>query len=71
MLTAKELEQQLNICRQTLWRLRKEGLPHHKVSYRVIRYDQVEVLEWLDENSSLLSMKVNTQIQKLQKKRDI
>ncbi|WP_429746053.1 helix-turn-helix transcriptional regulator [Bacillus salipaludis] len=68
MLTAKELEQQLNICRQTLWRFRKQGLPHHKVSYRVIRYDLVEVLEWLEENSSLVSMKVNTQIQKLHKR---
>lgn len=48
MLTATELQQQLNISRSTLYRLRKEGLPHVQVGYRTIRYDYVEVLKWLD-----------------------
>jgi excisionase family DNA binding protein len=50
MLTAEELQQQLNISRSTLYRLRKEGLPHIQVGYRTIRYDLVEVMSWLEEH---------------------
>jgi excisionase family DNA binding protein len=49
MLSAEELQQQLSISRSTLYRLRKEGLPHTKVGYRTIRYDLVQVLEWLEK----------------------
>jgi predicted DNA-binding transcriptional regulator AlpA len=52
VLTAEELQQALKISRTTLYRLRKAGLPHRKISYRVIRYDLVEVLEWLEQNGS-------------------
>jgi excisionase family DNA binding protein len=50
MLTAEEMEQQLNISRTTLYRLRKQGLPHIKVGHKTIRYDLVAVLKWLEEN---------------------
>jgi excisionase family DNA binding protein len=52
MLTAEELQQQLNISRSTLYRLRKEGLPHVQMGYRTLRYDLVEVLNWLKETGS-------------------
>jgi excisionase family DNA binding protein len=48
-LTAKELQEKLNISRSTLYRLREKGLPNKKIGYRTIRYDLEEVLEWLDE----------------------
>jgi excisionase family DNA binding protein len=51
MLTPKELMQQLKISDSTLYRLRKEGLPYRKVGYRTIRYDLVEVLEWLEKHN--------------------
>ncbi|MED4456178.1 helix-turn-helix transcriptional regulator [Metabacillus fastidiosus] len=51
MLTAEELQQQLNISRSTLYRLRKQGLPHTQIGYRTIRYDLIEVLEWLKDNN--------------------
>lgn len=50
MLSAEELQQELNISRSTLYRLRKEGLPHVQVGYRTLRYDLVEVLKWLEQN---------------------
>jgi excisionase family DNA binding protein len=50
MLTAEELQQQLKISRSTLYRLRQEGLPHIQTGYRTIRYDLVEVLNWLEKN---------------------
>jgi predicted DNA-binding transcriptional regulator AlpA len=49
VLTAKELEQMLSISRTTLYRLRKEGLPHKKLGHSTIRYDLVEVLDWLEK----------------------
>jgi excisionase family DNA binding protein len=49
MLTAEELQQQLNISRSTLYRLRKEGLPHVQVGYRTIRYELPAVLRWLKD----------------------
>jgi predicted DNA-binding transcriptional regulator AlpA len=57
VLTAEELQQALKISRTTLYRLRKAGLPHRKLSYRVIRYDLVEVLEWLEKNGSQYGIK--------------
>lgn len=50
MLTAEELQQALKISRSTLYRLRKEGLPNIQTGYRTIRYDLVEVLNWLEKN---------------------
>lgn len=50
MLTAEELQQELNISRSTLYRLRKQGLPHVQVGYRTIRYDLVEVMNWLEKH---------------------
>jgi excisionase family DNA binding protein len=50
-LTAKELQEQLNISRSTLYRLREKGLPNKKIGYRTIRYDLKEVMEWLETNN--------------------
>lgn len=50
MLTAKELMTALKISDSTLYRLRKEGLPFVKLSYRNVRYDLNEVVTWLKEN---------------------
>lgn len=50
-LTAKELQEELNISRTTLWRLRKEGLPHQKIGHKTIRYDLEEVAKWLNKRN--------------------
>jgi hypothetical protein len=46
MVTEKELLSRLQINRGTLFKWRKEGLPHIKVG-RVIRYDYPDVVLWL------------------------
>lgn len=51
LLTAEELQKHLNISRTTLWRLRKEGLPHKKIGHKTIRYDLEEVEKWLEEQN--------------------
>jgi excisionase family DNA binding protein len=51
LLTAEELQKHLNISRTTLWRLRKEGLPHTKIGHKTIRYDLEEVEKWLEEQN--------------------
>lgn len=50
-LTSEELQKYLNISRTTLWRLRKEGLPHKKLGHKTIRYDLEEVEKWLEERT--------------------
>jgi len=46
-LTAGELMEKLNISRSTLYRWRKDGMPHEKLGHKTIRYDFDEVKEWL------------------------
>jgi hypothetical protein len=46
MITEKELLSRLQVNRGTLFKWRKEGLPHIKVG-RVIRYDYSDVVRWL------------------------
>jgi excisionase family DNA binding protein len=48
LLTEKELQEKLNVSRQTLVRLRKQGLPYKKVGLRSIRYDEAEVKKWIE-----------------------
>ena len=47
--TAGEVMERLNISRSTLYRWRKEGLPHERLGHKTIRYDMDKVMEWLRE----------------------
>jgi excisionase family DNA binding protein len=52
LLTEKELQEKLNVSRQTLVRLRKQGLPYRKVGLRSIRYDEKEVMTWIEKRGN-------------------
>ena len=41
----------LKLSRNSMYRLRKKGLPYKKVLNRLIRYDLDEVMKWIDENT--------------------
>lgn len=49
LLTAKELEKELQVTRQTLYRYRKAGMPCIEMGPRFIRFELDKVLEWLKE----------------------
>lgn len=46
LLTTKELTERLKVTNVTLWRWRKEGLPHTKIGGS-IRYSEKEVEAWI------------------------
>lgn len=45
-LSEEAIMSMFDICRTTLWNLRKKGLPHYRVG-SLIRYDLDEVTQWL------------------------
>lgn len=51
MLMEKELLRRLQITRGTLLKLRRKGLPHLRVTRRLIRYVYEDVVAWLKEVS--------------------
>jgi len=46
MLRVEDVLALLQVSRRTLWSYMAAGLPVHRLSARVIRFDQEEVLEW-------------------------
>lgn len=51
LLTSKEVQNMLQVDRQTLLSWRKKGLPYIQVTQRSIRYDRAELEKWLEERS--------------------
>ena len=49
-LTTEELAEKLKVSRQTVWLWRKQGLPALKIG-RSIRFNAIEVDEWIKEQS--------------------
>jgi predicted DNA-binding transcriptional regulator AlpA len=47
LLTIEELTERLNVSKQQIYKLQREGMPKIKVSHKVTRYDWEEVLTWL------------------------
>jgi excisionase family DNA binding protein len=45
-LTTKQLAEKLQVSTETIYRWRKIGMPHARISERTIRYDLDKVLEW-------------------------
>jgi len=46
LLTEKALSEVLGICRVTLFRFRREGMPYIRLGARLVRYDFKQVQEW-------------------------
>lgn len=40
---------ELKVSKSTLYRWRKEGMPHKKLGHKTVRYDLEQVMEWLKE----------------------
>jgi excisionase family DNA binding protein len=51
LISAGDLQKELGISRSTLYRWRKEGMPHKKMGHKTIRYDLAEVMKWLEERN--------------------
>jgi len=51
MLTVKELMQKLQLSRQTIYSMMKDGLPHVRLSKKAIRFDEAEVMSWIREKN--------------------
>ena len=49
ILTIKELCEKLKLSRETIYQLRKQGMPCIKIN-RSIRFDEKKVMEWLNEH---------------------
>ncbi|MBL7223191.1 MAG: helix-turn-helix domain-containing protein [Candidatus Brocadiae bacterium] len=47
MLTASELANRLQCSERTIWRMVRKGLPAHRISDRLVRFDAIVVDDWL------------------------
>jgi len=47
LLTAGELADRLQCSERTVWRMVRKGLPAHRISDRLIRFDGIAVDDWL------------------------
>ena len=48
-ISEEELSERLQVSRNTLWKLRKKGMPHTRVGKK-IRYNHEDAINWLKEN---------------------
>ncbi len=49
LVDVKQIGNRLGVSRGTVFRLMKEGLPHKKLTPRTLRFDEDEVLEWVEK----------------------
>lgn len=47
MVSTKKLADILDVTEQTIYNYGRQGMPRHKLGYNTVKYDVVEVLEWL------------------------
>lgn len=47
LLTARELANRLQCSERTIWRMVRKGLPAHRISDRLVRFDATVVDDWL------------------------
>lgn len=52
LITTAELCEKLSISRQTVFNFRKKGMPIAFRSGKIIRYNYVDVLNWMDKRNS-------------------
>jgi predicted DNA-binding transcriptional regulator AlpA len=52
LVDAKEIQRRFKISRPTIFELMKEGMPHIRISERILRFDPDEVLRWFEERQS-------------------
>lgn len=48
LLTEAQLMEELGVARLTLQRWRKQGMPYVALGVRAVRYNLLEVMEWLE-----------------------
>ncbi|WP_337098660.1 helix-turn-helix transcriptional regulator [Paenibacillus sp. YIM B09110] len=51
IVTAKVVCDKLSISKRTLCKWKNEGLPSIKLSYNIVRYDLISVMEWVKERN--------------------
>jgi hypothetical protein len=47
LVTAKTLGEKLSISKRTVCRWKNLGMPYIQISYKTVRYDLDEVMEWI------------------------
>jgi len=47
LITTKQLQKELQVSEVTLWKYRKQGMPYKPLGARLVRYELLDVLEWL------------------------
>ncbi|MCJ1222246.1 MULTISPECIES: helix-turn-helix transcriptional regulator [Paenibacillus] len=52
LVDVKELQKRYMISRPTVYELVKEGMPHIRISERILRFDPDEVRRWFEERQS-------------------
>ncbi|MEK4139616.1 MULTISPECIES: helix-turn-helix transcriptional regulator [Paenibacillus] len=49
LVNVKQIGNRLGVSRGTIFRLMREGMPHKKLTPRTLRFDEDEVLEWVEK----------------------
>jgi predicted DNA-binding transcriptional regulator AlpA len=52
LLTEKQLAQEMQLDRITLWRWRTQGMPYLSLGTRTVRYRLLDVQEWLRDREA-------------------
>lgn len=48
LVSVKQIEKRLGVSRGTVFRLMREGMPHKKLTPRTLRFDEDEVIAWIE-----------------------
>lgn len=51
-LSASEFAHHIGVCKQTVSNWMKKGMPHRRLSPRIVRIDPNLALKWLEQNSN-------------------
>tara|TARA_R100001510_G_scaffold55612_1_gene59825 strand:+ start:5564 stop:5746 length:183 start_codon:yes stop_codon:yes gene_type:complete len=51
LLNIKQVAEYLNVSPRTIRRQMKYGLPHYKVTHKLVRYDKLKIDKWLEKCS--------------------
>lgn len=52
LVDAKDIQKRYKISRPTVYELIKEGMPHIRISERILRFDPDEVMRWFEERQA-------------------
>jgi len=63
LLTAEELASHLQCSKRTVWRMVKKGLPAHRISDRLVRFDVGVVDGWLKSQGRVRPTQASRSVQ--------